>query len=134
MEQFVVGVRLDPHITTANHLDKIEVANHLVEVLTEFSTQLLATQLTPLPEKLKEGARLHGRIRWGQGYRFNEVLREYSVLRRVLLFQLAAFESAHLPFMSDPEGRASRTLHALLDEVMLCCADEFSSLLPRKGI
>ena len=59
-----------------------------------------------------------------------ELLREYAVLRQVLMLEVAQFER-HQFFEFEDRLSANRTLYDLIDELMIQSATEFSENLTR---
>jgi len=75
-----------------------------------------------LSGEISSDAQKHGRHRWGQGYKLNEVLRELDVLRRLILAQIRHVASSEEDSNRDKE-EAARTL-----------IEEFFSVTTRESI
>jgi signal transduction histidine kinase len=101
-------VRRDRKIPSADDLPKEELLDHLPYILDTIINRLRDTAVD------RAGGQSHGEIRWKQHYRLDEVLREISILRKVLI-------EALFTFYCDTEGKlaleiqASDVLHACLD-------------------
>jgi signal transduction histidine kinase len=101
-------VRRDRKIPSADDLPKEELLDHLPYILDTIINRLRDTPVDCA------GGQFHGEIRWKQHYRLDEVLREISILRKVLIEELFRFycdTEAKLAL----EMQASDVLHACLD-------------------
>jgi hypothetical protein len=132
IEQFAAVARLEPKIESADRLAKEDVIDHLPKLLDSFAEDLRAPEGAERPCKAAEFAREHGRHRWEQHYRIDEVIREYAILRQILMFQIEQFEK-HQIFESEDRLSAARTLHDLIDEVMLVSVSEFADYIAKAG-
>jgi signal transduction histidine kinase len=77
------AIRSNPQIPTAHELTRKQLADHLPRLYEE-----LCDYLKRAPEAAEEtvgSARKHGEHRWNNGYRIDELVREISVLRRIVL-------------------------------------------------
>src|SRR5215211_5640693 len=89
-EQVVSGwiqaVKREPFITSLEHLDRENVVDHLPELCQDLAALLKSAQPEQVRREVFDTARRHGRVRWGQGYRLEEVIREASIIRRIFLY------------------------------------------------
>ena len=131
-EQFAAVVRLDPRIQTADTLPKEEVLDHIPALLESLAIELTLPEAASHDCPTVENARAHGLHRWQQHYRLDEILREYALLRQVIMFRIVQFEKVQL---FEPEDRhsAARTLHDLIDEVMIVSTSEFARHIQESG-
>ena len=101
-------VRRDRKIPSADDLPREELLDHLPYLLDTLITQLRGTPVDQV------GSQSHGEDRWKHHYCLDEVLRELSVLRKVLIEELFGFyrdTKAELKL----QVQASDLLHACLD-------------------
>ena len=101
-------VRGDRKIPSADDLPREELLDHLPYLLDTLIKQLRGTPVDHV------NSQSHGEIRWKQQYCLDEVLREISVLRKVLIEELFRFyldTKAELKL----QVQASDLLHACLD-------------------
>jgi signal transduction histidine kinase len=101
-------VRRDRKIPSAEDLPREELLDHLPYLLDTLITQLRGTPVDQV------GSQSHGEDRWKHHYCLDEVLRELSVLRKVLIEELFGFyrdTKAELKL----QVQASDLLHACLD-------------------
>lgn len=132
VEQFAALVRIEPKIETANHIPKLHVKDFLIRIIKSFAEELCMPEGVPQLGKVAVFARAHGRHRWKQGYRLEEVMREFAILRQLLMFHIDKYERRQL-FAIEDRVSASKTLHTLLDEVMLFSVVEFAFHIEKSG-
>ena len=104
-------VRRDRKIPSADDLPKEELLDHLPYLLDTLIKQLRGTPVDQV------GSQSHGAVRWKQHYCLDEVLREISILRKVLIEELLRFHcdtKAELKL----QVQASDLLHACLDLII----------------
>jgi hypothetical protein len=132
VERFVALVKSDRKLQASDGLSNQAIVDHLPQLLESFARDLHQAGGTQRSYKTAQEARAHGHIRWTQQYRLDEVLREFSVLRYVLMLQMADFERQR-SFETVDRLIAERTLHSLIDEVMIVAATEFTSHFKSAG-
>lgn len=130
--QFVAAVYVETAIESSDELEKDVVIDHMRDLLGSLAEDLLATEGRPRPVKTANYAKAHGQHRWEQYYRIDELLREYAILRRILMFWFEKFEKDQ-PFEIEDRLSASRILHDLIDEVMILSAGEFTEQVAQAG-
>ena len=114
VERWVEAVHQDGEIDSAKKLAYNAVKNSLPEVLAEVA-RLLSRQHSPDCEQLEEKSLDHGFVRAKQGYDAAEIVREYRILRRIVL------EILHPDFRTgsvDEVLEAIKILDSVLDEVI----------------
>jgi len=113
--EWMKRVRQDRKIPSADDLPREELLDHLPTILDSLLEGLrhAATER----KKTSEKSQTHGKLRWRQNYRLDEVLREITTLRHVLMEYLLAFqrESNLLP---DLQPLAFSTVNDALDAVV----------------
>src|SRR4051812_48445218 len=112
VEQFAALVRIEPKIVTSDALSKLHVRNFLTRIIKSFAEELCMPEGVPRLSKVAVFARAHGRHRWKQGYLLQEVMREFAILRQLLMFHIDKYERRQL-FAIEDRVSASRTLHSL---------------------
>ncbi len=104
-------VRRDREIPSAEDLPKEELLDHLPYILDNIIKRLRGTPAD------RVDSQSHGEVRWKQHYCLDEVLREISILRKVLIEELFRFyydRKAKLKL----QVQASDILHACLDLII----------------
>ena len=100
-------VRRDRKIPSAADLPKEELLDHLPYLLDTLIKQLRGTLVDGVGQS-------HGAVRWKQHYCLDEVLREISILRKVLIEELLRFH-CDTKVELKLQVQASDILHACLD-------------------
>jgi hypothetical protein len=90
--RWIDAVRADPRIQSDADLSQNGLRNHIPAVIEEIC-DLLRSEEYPSLVNTRE-ARVHAYVRFRQGYRARELVRELSLLRMTLLDHLAASLSA----------------------------------------
>jgi signal transduction histidine kinase len=94
------SIKADPALTTGSSLPRVQLLDHIPEVLLAFDTQLrAATVVKPNSDAaaaaVHQPAAAHGLLRWQQGYNLHEVTRELGKLNETMLSELGRYVSAH---------------------------------------
>jgi len=119
----------DPAQTTAHSLTRGQFNDHIPEVLDAFEWQLRsrpggadaeAAGLEQNQEEVK-----HGLHRWQQGYRLQELMREWGHLQLCLFEELVAFADGHPEFAPATLGEANRQLIIMVNEAISESATQF---------
>lgn len=87
IERWIEAVYQDSEIVSAKKLAYESVRNSLPKVLTELA-KLFSPQLPDDEEELESKSLKHGTVRAEQGYDTAEIVREYRLLRQVILIVL----------------------------------------------
>jgi signal transduction histidine kinase len=122
----------DPAQTTAHSLTRGQFNDHIPEVLDAFEWQLrsrpggAAAQAAGLEQKQEEVK--HGLHRWQQGYRLQELMREWGHLQLCLFDELAAFAAAEPEFEVASLAEANRQLVMLVNEAISESAVQFERM------
>lgn len=92
------AVAADPDLATASSLPREQFYDHVPDILDAYQRRLRAwpdpdTALAQAARKEDAGA--HGLIRWQQGYRLREVVREWGHLHLCIAYELEHFAEEH---------------------------------------
>lgn len=114
MEQWMKAVFGDAGLVEADKLTYAQLADHLPEILDGICTALDAQDLEQAEPAIERDARTHGKVRWQQGYRIDELVHELDLFRQVLADAAEMFAESNSAFTRRHEGRARR----LIDEAI----------------
>ncbi|HVG18588.1 MAG TPA: RsbRD N-terminal domain-containing protein [Blastocatellia bacterium] len=115
--RWIDAVRADPRIQSDADLSQNGLRNHIPAVIEEIC-DLLRSEEYPSLVNTRE-ARVHAYVRFRQGYRARELVRELSLLRMTLLDHLAASLSADsLAMPVESFTSAMRLVDLYVDEEM----------------
>src|ERR1700761_4333248 len=83
-EQWMNAVFGDTDLVEADKLTYQQLADHLPEILEGLCAALDVEDLERVETTIERNARKHGKIRWRQGYRIEELVRELDLFDQVL--------------------------------------------------
>jgi hypothetical protein len=121
-DQWLRAVAADFALQKAGDLSHTQLLDHLPKLFADLCDFLHTRDARLLSGEISFDAQKHGRHRWGQGYKLDEVLRELDVLRRIILAQIRYVAPSEEDSVRDKE-EAARTL-----------IEEFFSVTTRESI
>ena len=126
--EWLRAVEQNPDISSPDHLkDKEELVNHLPELCQNLAELLKSPQSDQARTEVSRGARVHGKYRWVQGYRLEEVIREASVFRRIISHNWLDAYARKVPKLDGKTRRAAENMiHQAVDDVVSGSAKQFS--------
>lgn len=113
-EKWMKAVFGDASLVEADKLTYDQLADHLPEILDGICAALDAHDLEQVEPAIERDARTHGKVRWQQGYRIDELVHELDLFRQVLVDAAETFAESDGAFTRRHEGRARR----LIDEAL----------------
>ncbi|WP_321893128.1 sensor histidine kinase [Paraburkholderia tropica] len=131
-EQWMKAVSGDTDLVEADRLTYQQLVDHLPEILDGLCAVLDAEDLEPVEPAIERDARTHGMIRWRQGYRIQELVRELDLFHQVLTDALETFAGRDGDFTRQHESRARRLIANTLSTVTLASIGEVVSERDRK--
>lgn len=90
-DQWLMAVRRDPEIAAADRLTHQQLVDHLPEIFEECCAFLRTRDASVLVEDAKSDAKTHGGVRWADGYKIDELIRELEVFRGILAALVARY-------------------------------------------
>src|SRR6185295_14366922 len=125
--EWLRAVEQNPDISSSDHLkDKEELADHLPELCQNLAELLKSPQSDQNRAEVFRAARVHGRHRWRQGYRLEEVIREASVVRRIISHSWLDAYARKVPKLDRGTRRAAENIiHQAVDDVISDSAEQF---------
>ncbi|WP_085488418.1 sensor histidine kinase [Paraburkholderia susongensis] len=109
-KQWMQAVSTDADLVEADKLTYQQLADHLPEILDGLCAALDVEDLEQVETSIERHARKHGKIRWRQGYRIEELVRELDLFRQVLADALEEFATRESTFTRRHESRARRLI------------------------
>src|ERR1700684_123689 len=88
--QWMKAVFGDVDLVEADKLTYEQLADHLPEILDALCVALEAEDLEKVEPAIERDARMHGMVRWRQGYRIEELVRELDLFHQTLADALEA--------------------------------------------
>jgi RsbT co-antagonist protein rsbRD N-terminal domain len=130
--RWIAAVRSDARIQSDSDLSQDGLRNHIPAVIEEIC-DLLRSDDYPTLANTRE-ARVHAYVRFRQGYRARELVRELSLLRVTLLDHLAASLSSESPAVSvDSYTSAMRLIDLYVDEEMSYAVSVYAEVMKSGG-
>jgi signal transduction histidine kinase len=131
-EQWMDAVASDPDLVEADKLTYQQLADHLPEILEGLCAALDVEDLERVESSLERNARKHGKVRWRQGYRIEELVRELDLFHQVLGHALDDFAGRDSTFTRRHESRARRMVAETFSMVSYVSIKEVVSERDRK--
>ena len=121
------AVEQNPDISAVDHLkDTEELLDHLPELCQNLAELLKSPQSDQNRAQVSRAARVHGKYRWRQGYRLEEVIREASIVRRISSHNWLDAYAQKVPKLDDGTRRAAENIiHQAVDDVISDSAEQF---------
>ena len=125
--EWLRAVEQNPDITSVGHLkDEEELVDHLPELCQNLAELLKSPQADQKRAQILLVARGHGKYRWRQGYRLEEVIREASVVRRIISHNWLDVYARKVPKLDGKTRRAAENIiHQAVDDVISDSAAQY---------
>ena len=125
--EWLRAVEEDPDIRALDHLkDKKALVDHLPDLCQNLAELLKSPQSDQNRAKVSRAARVHGKHRWRQGYRLEEVIRETSIVRRIISHNwLDAYARKVRKLDSGTRRAAENIIHRAVDDVISDSTEQF---------
>jgi len=124
--EWLRAVERDADISSSDHLNYKELIDHLPKLCQELTELLKSPQSNQSRAEVSRAARVHGKYRWRQGYRLEEVMREASIVRRILFHNwVEAFAREEPQFAGETRKVAENIIHQAVDDVISDSAAQF---------
>jgi signal transduction histidine kinase len=108
--QWMHAVSIDADLVEADKLTYQQLADHLPDILEELCVALDAEDLERVETSIERDAKKHGNVRWRQGYRIEELVRELDLFQKVLAEALEEFVERDRTCTRRHESRARRLM------------------------
>ena len=105
-ERWMKAVFHDAELSDADRLTYEQLADHIPNILDEICSVLENQDLDHAEPAIQRDARLHGKLRWEQGYRIDELVRELDLFRQMLTGAVVEFSETRPYFTRRHEERA----------------------------
>ena len=123
---WVAAVDRSSEIASSNDLTYRQLLDHLPHICDELADLLQKPPTDPAPPPIGPDAAAHGRKRWEQGYRLEEVIREVCLIRRNFFDRwVPEFAQNNPEFVGEAERAATQVIHHFFDEVIIDSTVQF---------
>ncbi|MFB9126926.1 sensor histidine kinase [Paraburkholderia dipogonis] len=131
-ERWMKAVFHDAELTESDRLTYEQLADHIPNILDEICSVLESQDLDQAESAIEHDARLHGKLRWKQGYRIDELVRELDLFRQMLTGAIVEFSEARPFFTRRHEERARHFIEEAVSFVTLTSIREVVNERDRK--
>jgi signal transduction histidine kinase len=124
--EWLRAVERNVDISSSDELKYKELVDHLPEVFQDLAKLLKSPKSRETRNEVSRAARIHGIHRFRQGYRLEEVIREASIIRRVLFRDwLEAYARKVPEFKGETRKVAEDIIHQVVDDIVTDSAEQF---------
>ncbi|TCG04083.1 hypothetical protein BZM27_43465 [Paraburkholderia steynii] len=117
-QRWLAAIRADPVIEQSRRLTPEQLVDDLPGIYEEICEELKIAGRGRIPIRIERDARQHGRYRWMQGYRLDELFRELDLLRKCVREATAEFFLESPPRSKKLEARAYQTIEELFSATL----------------
>lgn len=131
-ERWMRAVFHDVELTEADRLTYEQLSDHIPAILEEICSALEEQDLDQVEPAIERSARKHGKLRWRQGYRIDELVRELDLFRQMLTGQVVLFSESRPFFTRRHEERVRHFIDEAVSFVTLTSIREVVTERDRK--
>jgi signal transduction histidine kinase len=131
-ERWMKAVFHEAELTDADRLTYEQLLDHVPNILEEICGALEEQDFDQVEPAIERNARQHGRLRWRQGYRIDELVRELDLFRQMLTGQIVEFSESRPWFGRRHEERARHFIDEAVSFVTLTSIREVVTERDRK--
>jgi signal transduction histidine kinase len=125
-DQWLLAVRRDPKIGAADRLTHQQLLDHLPDIYEECCSFLRTRDAQALVEGAKDDAKTHGGIRWADGYKIDELIRELEIFRGILSSAVGRFGDLDPLFRGAVEASANVVMNRFFGEVTVNSVSQYA--------
>jgi signal transduction histidine kinase len=124
--QWLQAVEQNLEISSSHHLKYKQLVDHLPKLCQDLAELLKSPQSNQNCSEISRAARVHGKYRWRQGYRLEEVIREASIVPRILFHNWLDAYAREVPkFEGETRRTAENIIHQAVEDVIADSAEQF---------
>jgi signal transduction histidine kinase len=131
-ERWMKAVFADVDLSESDRLTNEQLSDHVPDIIECICGALEEQDLEEVEPEIERKAKLHGKLRWKQGYRIDELVRELDLFRQVLMGAVVQFAEAHTGFARRYEERARHFIDEAVSFVTLTSIREVVTERDRK--
>ncbi|MDE1179758.1 sensor histidine kinase [Paraburkholderia sp.] len=131
-ERWMRAVFHDAELTDSDRLTYEQLADHIPNILEEICVALQDQDFDQVEPAIERDARQHGKLRWRQGYRIDELVRELDLFRQMLAGAIVEFSESRAGFTRRHEERARQLIDEAVSFVTLTSIREVVTERDRK--
>jgi len=124
--EWLQAVERNPDISSSEFLKYEELVDHLPNLFENLAGLLKCPDSNPQRREVCHDARVHGKHRWRQGYRLEEVIREASIVRHILFDKWLDRFAREVPeFSGQTREVAENIIRQAVDDIFTESAEQF---------
>lgn len=124
--EWLRAVERNPDIKSSELLRHKELVDHLPKLFENLADLLKSGHSNPPRSEVCRDARAHGKYRWRQGYRLEEIIREASIVRHILFDRWLDLFARQVPeFDGKVRKVAENIIRQEVDDIFTESADQF---------
>ena len=124
--EWLRAVERNPDITSSDVLRYEELVDHLPKLFENLAGLLKSPHSNPQRREVCRDARVHGKHRWRQGFRLEEVIREASTVRHILFDKWLDRFARDVPeFDGATRKVAENIIRQAVDDIFTESAEQF---------
>jgi len=124
--EWLRAVERNPDIRSSELLGHKDLIDHLPKLFENLAELLKSGHSNPQRSEVRRDARVHGKHRWRQGYRLEEVIREASIVRNILFDKwLSTFARKVPEFDGETREVAENIIRRAVDDIFTESTDQF---------
>ncbi|MFL6515648.1 MAG: RsbRD N-terminal domain-containing protein [Chthoniobacterales bacterium] len=124
--RWVTAVDRSPEVAASEDLTYRQILDHLPAICAELAFTLKQPGAPEIRQRIAQDASAHGRKRWQQGYRLDELIREICLIRRNFLDNwLDEFAAKNNSFDTANRNMARRIVERFFDDVIIDSTVQF---------
>jgi signal transduction histidine kinase len=124
-DQWLLTVRRDTQIETADRIPTSELVDHLPRLLQELCLFLRTRDVDDLTGDARRDAAEHGVLRWRDGYKIDELVRELEAFRRLVAAAVFRYRDVNTAFNGLLEVSASALVQQFFAEITIASVKRF---------
>lgn len=122
----------DPRLSTSAALTRDQFRDHIPQVLEALEKKLrdlaVGDGAAPADAKIRREEAKHGLQRWQQGFRLEELMREWGVLHLCLMREFEAYAKAHPQWAISDQWAAAHELNLLIHDGVVTSTVHYAEL------
>jgi hypothetical protein len=124
--EWAVAIPRGPASSWPGYLGDTELVDHLPELFHNLAASLKSPQSDEQRRQVVRTARKHGRYRWRQGYKLDQVILEASIIRRILGGIWVHAFARRTPALDDEtRSAAEQIIHEAVDYIVADSAEQY---------
>jgi RsbT co-antagonist protein rsbRD N-terminal domain len=123
--EWVLAVQRGPGFSSPGYVGDSELVDHLPELFQHLAAVLKAPRSQHERSEVSRTTQAHGKYRWRQGYKLDQVIRA-SIIRRILIGTWVKAFARQMPaFVDETRSAAEQLIHEAVDDIVADSAEQY---------